>query len=306
MFNDIIDFAGAAVAGGLWAGQSALKGRPLPLPPMVTYAEKRYEHVSRTVEYAPGLKLDIWGPSDPRSHGNRPVLFFIPGGAWAIGRRRPQGYALMSRLVEAGWVCVAIDYRVAPYHRWPKPFSDVTAAYKWVRDHIAPYGGNPDFVCIAGASAGAHMAALAGLTWAPNTRVPDAVVGLYGSYDWETRSSVFRRGFMRYLETVVVGRSQADDPLLYRWSSPMANVHAAAPPFMLVHGTKDRLCSVGEARRFYESLHATSSSLVHYCEIDGAGHAFDLFDARQTTKAVNEICDFLHGVYFNYAMATAS
>ena len=46
-----------------------------------------------------------------------PVLIFVPGGAWVHGRCKGQGSALMSRLAEQGWVCLAIDYRVAPHRR---------------------------------------------------------------------------------------------------------------------------------------------------------------------------------------------
>lgn len=305
MISEYADLVSGVAAAGLWAGRSAIKGKLLPPPPMFTHCGKRRLHAQVTVEYAPGLKLDIWAPEGAH---NAPVFFFIPGGAWILGQRRPQGYALMSSLVEQGWVCVAIDYRVAPKHRWPAPLEDVGTAYGWVRENIARYHGDPNFVVVGGASAGGHMAALAGLSnefpfsYAP----PQAVVGLYGAYDWESRHSPWRQAFMRYLETVVVGKSQARHPEVYRNANPTALVHEDAPPFLLLHGTADRLCLVGEARRFANRLGAVSKSLVQYYEIAGGAHAFDLINPRQTHHAVEAIHEFLDAVWLHHRIARVS
>ncbi|PRC60832.1 esterase, partial [Mycobacterium sp. ITM-2017-0098] len=63
-----------------------------------------------------------------------------------------------------GWICVSIDYRVSPRNTWPDHIVDVKRALAWIKEHIAEYGGDRNFVAIAGTSAGGHLAALAGLT----------------------------------------------------------------------------------------------------------------------------------------------
>ena len=151
--------------------------------------------------------LDVWRlpelPSEPA-----PVLLFVPGGAWVQGTRVLQGHTLLSRLVKQGWVCLTMDYRVSPVHRWPRHIADVNAAIAWTRANVDQYGGDRDFVAIAGCSAGGHLAALAGLTTGDpafrgelaedaDTSV-DAVVGIYGRYDWEDRSTPTRRNFQAF------------------------------------------------------------------------------------------------------------
>ncbi len=89
-----------------------------------------------------------------------PVLLFVPGGAWVHGSRILQGYALLSHLAEQGWVCLSIDYRVAPHHRWPRHITDVKAAIAWARANVDKFGGDRNFVAVAGCSAGGHLAAL--------------------------------------------------------------------------------------------------------------------------------------------------
>jgi acetyl esterase/lipase len=92
------------------------------------------------------------------------VLVFIPGGAWVFGRRELQGHALMAHLARRGWVCLSVQYRSSPKHRWPRQMTDVKAAIAWARAHVQEFGGDPNFVAVAGCSAGGHLATLAGLT----------------------------------------------------------------------------------------------------------------------------------------------
>ena len=185
-----------------------------------------------------------------------PVLIFVPGGAWVHGGRLLQGYALMSHLAEQGWVCLSIDYRVAPHHRWPQHITDVKTAIAWARANVDKFGGDRNFVAVAGCSAGGHLSALAGLTAndpemqadlpeGSDTSV-DAVVGIYGRYDWEDRSTAERARFVDFLERVVVRRKIARHPEIFRKASPIARVHPDAPPFLVIHGSR-RLRHPGRA-----------------------------------------------------------
>lgn len=47
---------------------------------------------------------------------------------------------------------------------WPDHIVDVKRAIAWARIHAAEYGGDPNWIAIAGQSAGGHLAALAGVT----------------------------------------------------------------------------------------------------------------------------------------------
>ena len=70
----------------------------------------------------------------------------------------------MSRMVELGWICVSINYSKSPRSKFPAHIIDVKRAIAWVRENIADYGGDPDFIAITGGSAGGHLASLAALT----------------------------------------------------------------------------------------------------------------------------------------------
>lgn len=253
---------------------------------------------------APGQVLDVWRRPDLTEPA--PVLVFLPGGAWVIGSRVLQGHALMAHLAERGWVCLSVQYRTSPRHRWPRQIIDVKSAIAWARVHAGSFGGDTSFVAVAGCSAGGHMAALAGLTageqqWettvdtACDTSV-DAVVSIYGCYDWEDRSTPARARFMDFLERVVVRRRQSRHPAVFHDASPMARLHASAPPFLVIHGASDAVIPVGEARSFVDRLRRVSTKPVGYVELPGAGHGFDLTDAARTSATVNAVGRFLdHG-----------
>jgi acetyl esterase/lipase len=270
--------------------------------------QRRYVYRS-SVRYGdhPTQLLDVWRDKDvDATQKPAPVLVFVPGGAWVFGRRQLQGHALMAHLARRGWVCLSIEYRSSPRHRWPRQMTDVKAAIAWARANAQQFGGDPDFVAVAGCSAGGHLATLAGLTandpeWqaelpADADTSVDAVVSVYGLYDWVDRSTPERDRFMEFLERVVVKRPQARRPEIFRAASPMERVHSFSPPFLAVHGSEDRLIPVGEARAFVERLRSVSEARVGYVELPGAGHGFDLIDGVRTGPVVAAIGRFLHQV----------
>ena len=296
----VVELAAAEAAGGATA---ATGGRRMP--PFVRARAQRRRFLHRgSIRYgdSPAQLLDVWRlPELPP--GPAPVLLFVPGGAWVQGTRVMQGHTLLAHLVKRGWVCLTMDYRVSPLHRWPRQIADVNAAIAWTRANAGEYGGDPDFVTIAGCSAGGHLAALAGLTPGDpafrgelpvdaDTSV-DAVVGIYGRYDWEDRSTPARRSFQDFLERVIVRRSQSRHPEIFRAASPLARVHRDAPPFFLIHGEQDTLIPAAEARNFHDALGAVSRNVVRYSEIPRAGHAFDLVDSCHARRCAVETAGFL-------------
>lgn len=283
---------------------------PESVPPLWNLREQRRSVYRSSVRYGPrpSQLLDVWRPKELPSEP-APVLIFVPGGAWVHGSRMLQGYALMAHLAQMGWVCLSIDYRVAPHHPWPAHITDVKTAIAWARANVDKFGGDRNFVAIAGTSAGGHLSALAGLTAndpelqaelpeGSDTSV-DAVVPIYGRYDWEDRSTVERVRFVDFLERVVVKRKLDKHPEIFRKASPIARVHPGAPPFLVIHGTGDSVIPVAQARAFVERLRGSSRSAVSYIELPGAGHAFDMVDGARTGSMATAIGLFLNQIHRN-------
>ena len=270
---------------------------------------RRYVEKADTVRYGPHRRVnfaDIWRRRDLPRDGKAPVLLQVPGGAWMIGMRRPQAYPLLSHLAERGWVCVSIDYRVSPWHTWPDHIVDVKRALAWIKEHIAEYGGDPDFVAITGGSAGGHLCALAALTpddpqYQPGFEDADtsvvAAVPIYGRYDWFSTKGPGRREFVGLLQRLVVKKRLKDHRQVFLDASPITRVRPDAPPFFILHGEDDSLIPIPEGREFAAAMGDVSKSTVAYAEIPHAQHAFDFFGSPRghyTAQAVEKFLSWVH------------
>ncbi|NKY53256.1 carboxylesterase family protein [Nocardia vermiculata] len=118
------------------------------------------------------LTLDVTVPAGPGK--NRPVLVWLPGGGFITGAGSIYD---PTRLAQSGdVVVVTVNYRLGVYGFFSHPalgdsnfgLQDQVAALRWVRANIAHFGGDPNLVTLAGASAGAMSACT--LMTAPEAR----------------------------------------------------------------------------------------------------------------------------------------
>ncbi|MFQ5553818.1 MAG: alpha/beta hydrolase fold domain-containing protein [Acidimicrobiia bacterium] len=254
------------------------------------------------IEYAPGLGLDIYRHRDHDAEGS-PTLVQIHGGGWHGGNRRQQGRPLLHHMARRGWVGVSVSYPLVPAATFPEMLVALKAALAWLRTDGATYGVDPDRIFVTGGSAGAHLAALTALTagrheYQPGFEEADTTVQgavtLYGTYDFlnrnETRDpwAVIPRGVMK--------SSPAEDEARYREASPLDQVHAGAPPFLVIHGSHDSLVSSEESRQFAAALRRASAAPVAYAEIPGATHAFDIVPSLRTQLTMRGISTFLEAL----------
>lgn len=254
------------------------------------------------------LRLDVFKPRAPGTR--RPALLQIHGGAWFIGFKEYQGIPLLSHMAAQGWVGFNIDYRLSPGATFPAHIVDCKRALAWIREHADEYGVDPDFVIVTGGSAGGHLAALLALTpgdpeYQPGFESADtsvhAAVVFYGVFDL-TGSAIRRpRQFLAILERWVFKKRLVEDPGAFERASPLLRVHAEAPTFLVVHGTRDTLCPVEDARTFVARLRAVSRRPALYIEMQGAEHAFDVFPSVRNAPVVEAIERFLASLHAAYA-----
>jgi acetyl esterase/lipase len=269
---------------------------------------RRYAAQTSDISYGPGGAehlLDIWRGPDVAPGGRAPVLIQVHGGAWAVGDKRVQAYMLMSQMAERGWICVSINYSKSPRCTFPAHLVDVKRAIAWVRENIADYGGDPDFIALTGGSAGGHLASLAALTPNDPTFQPgferadttvQAVAPYYGVYDL-TNADNMHDLMLPFLEQFVMKARYTDAPERFEAASPISYVHGEAPPFFVLHGERDELVPCGQARTFCAALRAAGASTVAYAELANAHHAFDITPTVRSRLAANAVADFLGVVY---------
>jgi acetyl esterase/lipase len=291
------------------AERAAARRSRLVLPFLFSDPEVR---TLRDLRYAEGAGryhlLDVYMPRAGASRA--PVLLQVHGGGWVTGHKRQQAMPLMLHLAARGWVCVATNYRLSPKATFPDHLIDLKLAIRWIRERIAEYGGDPDFLAVTGGSAGGHLSALVALTaddpeYQPGFETADtsvqACVPFYGIYDFANRfGHAHFNGFEKFVGRVVLKTRFADNPEAFEKASPVSRVHAGAPPFFVIHGTHDSLAPVEEARDFVRHLRAVSRAPVAYAEIPGAQHAFEIFHSLRTRHVVQGVERFLGFVHAGY------
>jgi acetyl esterase/lipase len=248
--------------------------------------------------------LDLYLP-DQADLTDAPVLLQVHGGGWTIGTKDQQGIPLMQHMAARGWVCVAINYRLAPRDAFPAHVIDVKRAIAWIRDNIADYGGNPDYIAITGGSAGGHLTALAALTpndpaYQPGFEDVDttvqAAVPHYGVYDFAGVTGLRSAELLRdsFLAPRVIQKPWPEARAEFEAASPLLRVTPEAPDFFVIHGVHDTLVPVAQARLFVEKLQEISKKTVVYAELPGTQHAFDIFPSIRSAHIVRAIDRYLH------------
>ena len=124
-----------------------------------------------------------------------------------------------------------------------------------------------------------------------------AAIPLYGVYDFTDRLKSQTPGFIsRFIEPYVMKAHLSDEPEKFTKASPIDRVRADAPPFFVIHGDRDTLAPLEDARLFVERLREASDQPVVYAELRGAQHAFDIFVSPRTAPVIEGVERFLDGV----------
>ena len=192
-------------------------------------------------------KLDIYLPPR-RGDRLRPALLHIHGGAWVTGDKRDlvRPSWLLS---DAGMVVFTLNYRLVrgTKNRWPTCYNDVRMALDWVLKRAETYRVDPDRIGVIGYSAGGHLAALLG-TRAETRKHIRCVVDMFGPADLRPGQEGSRGS------SLLVGSRLFTDDERYDDASPVVQVTAESPPFLILHGADDKLVPVVQSRRLYRAL----------------------------------------------------
>src|SRR5688572_12578629 len=90
----------------------------------------------------------------------RPIVTYFHGGGWVQGDLETH-HGLCARLAKhANVLVLAVDYRLAPEHKFPAAVDDCLAAYRWLCDRGREVGADSARVAVAGDSAGGNLAAV--------------------------------------------------------------------------------------------------------------------------------------------------
>jgi arylformamidase len=220
--------------------------------PKLSADAAKHVRVLRDIAYGADLRqrMDIFLPRQMDLR-NLPVLLFMHGGAWTHGTKDWCGF-MAPPLVQVAAIFVSIGYRLIPAVSFPDPVVDCIAALRWIRDHIAEFGGSPHRLFVAGHSAGGQIAALMALRedWLAQGGLPtDVIKGCF------CLATTFNRRMIR--ADVAPDHVQPGQPMEIATDSPLALADGATVPFFIAWGGRDdgRVDSTG--RMMIDALTAT-------------------------------------------------
>src|SRR4029077_2120329 len=97
------------------------------------------------------LTLDAHVPNGP---GPFPAAILVHGGGWVAGDKRQYITYLFQPLSDAKFAWFSINYRLAPYHKFPADAHDIEEAIRWVKNNAPIYKVDPNRIALIGESAG--------------------------------------------------------------------------------------------------------------------------------------------------------
>jgi acetyl esterase len=231
---------------------------PLPpideLPPEMVRAGYRLQRQSQD-QNAP-KDVDVRDFAVPGPHGDIPVRLYEPrglarpsgllvyyhGGGWVIGDLDTHDGHCRRMAAWGGCRVMAVDYRLAPEHPFPKGHDDALAAARWAFDHAGEIGADPRRIAVGGDSAGGNLAATVAIDLKDDpTRTLAFQLLLYPATtsEWTTESRKRLDGpiltfqAMRWFERLLAA---AGHPEAHRLSPMDREVKGAAPALIVTAG----------------------------------------------------------------------
>lgn len=218
------------------------------------------------------LTLDLYRPAPVNSAS--PGVVVIHGGAWQSGNSK-QLPELNSYLASRGYLVAALNYRLAPFWRYPAPVEDIQMALSYLKHHATQFGLDPTRLVLLGRSAGGHLALQVAYT--SNEPAIRGVISFYGPadlyYGYTHPANPLVIDSRKVLEEFL-GGSPDELPEIYRRASPIHYVGASTPPTLLIHGGRDELVSPAQSRRLADRLRDRGVAHV-YLEVPWATHGCD-------------------------------
>ncbi len=104
------------------------------------------------------IPLRLYRPKSAAPGEKLPALVFYHGGGWVLGDLDTHDTLCRELSAKAGCAVIAVDYRLAPEHRFPAAVNDAFAATAWIANHAADLAIDADRLAVGGDSAGGNLA----------------------------------------------------------------------------------------------------------------------------------------------------
>ena len=236
--------------------------------------------------------LDLYVP-----HADAPLVVYVHGGAWRAGTKA-DGVPMF--LVDAGYAVASLEFTQTPEAPFPANVHDIKAGIRYLRANAAQYGFNAEKIVISGASSGAHLAVLVGVTNGhaelegtvgsnlDTSSDVQAILSYFAATDLTTilsQSTPFGVGVREPGLTLLLGALPDAVPELAQLASPVYQVDANDPPLLLLHGDRDPQMPVNQSLQMLGTYQEHGLD-VAFIPVHGAAHGGQLFNEPKYTEQV--------------------
>ena len=224
------------------------------------------------------VPLRVYRPHAVAQDRAAPVVMFFHGGGWVVGDLETHDVFCRHLADAAGAVVVAVDYRLAPEHKFPAAADDCIAATTWVASHASDLGIDAKRIAVAGDSAGGNLATVVALACADGGPKITAQALVYPAVDMRLAHESYTRvgsgftltsGSMKWFrDHYLAGAHQIED---WRASPILSPDLGKTPPAYVTVATLDPLHDEGEA--YAKALEAAGVPVM-FRRVEGHMHGF--------------------------------
>lgn len=228
------------------------------------------------------LHLDFYRPP---TQSKLPLVVWVHGGGWKSGSKNGAGPSKI--LLTRGFAVASVEYRLSGEATFPAAVVDCKAAVSFLRKHADRFGIDPARIGAWGSSAGGHLVAMLGTTGDDQTfdlhpvskevssRV-QAVCNWFGPSDFLRMNDV--KGAIDHdapdsPESRFIGGAIQENVTLVQRANPITYITEGDPPFLHLHGSKDRLVPLSQSQLLDAALRKAGVQTELHVVVDG-DHGF--------------------------------
>jgi acetyl esterase len=225
------------------------------------------------------VPVRLYRPLGTADDERLPALVYFHGGGWTIGDLDTHDVPCREFASLARCAVVAVDYRLAPEHKFPAAFDDAVAVTHWVHAHAGSLGIDASRLAVGGDSAGGNLAAGVAIalrdTWGPRIAMQALVYPATDMAADTASHAAFAEGYLLTREAILwfkdnYLRGPADEGD-WRASPLRAADLAGLPPAYVITAGYDPLRD--EGRAYADRLRAAGVSVTYEC-FEGMIHGF--------------------------------
>jgi acetyl esterase/lipase len=221
----------------------------------------------------------------------------VHGGAWENGNKSAMP---MAPIVERGFAIASLDFSPASKAPFPGQIHEIKAAVRYLRAQASRYGYDARRIGIAGASSGAHLAAVVGTSnghaelegaLGDHRGVSSevhAILSYFAATNLTTilaQSTPFGLRIREPALTRLLGAMPKDNEVLARLASPVFEVDADDPPLLLLHGDQDPQMPINQSHEL-EGAYGRLGLEAELNVVHGAAHGGDAFYSPDNVERV--------------------